>query len=157
MSDHSHTQPHAEHEPHAAPLWILGAIFAALLVLTAVTVLTGKFVDLGPYNLLLAMVIAIVKGALVALFFMHLWWDSLFNSIALVAGLAFLGLFIGFSIMDTHQYEPQVFPAAQVLTPEKVFKPHAQEHTTPGAGRAVDTHMSEETSPETSIPTDKHD
>src|SRR5687768_8926233 len=99
MTHQSHTHGHATHQPHAAPMWILLAVFGGLLVLTVLTVLTAQFVDLGPYNLLLAMVIAVIKGALVAMFFMHLWWDSLFNSVALIAGLAFLGLFISFSIM----------------------------------------------------------
>ena len=101
-------------------MWILIAIFGALLVLTVITVFTATQIDLGAYNLLLAMFIALIKGALVALFFMHLWWDSLFNAIALVAGLAFLALFISFSIVDTYQYEPSVLPLKDVLTPAKI-------------------------------------
>jgi cytochrome c oxidase subunit IV len=118
MAD-THTHAHA-HEPHAAPMWILNGVFLGLLILTVVTVFTATQIDLGPYNLLLAMVIAVLKAALVALFFMHLWWDNLFNAIALIAGLAFLALFIGFSIMDTYQYEPTVLPLNQVLTVDKI-------------------------------------
>lgn len=114
------THAHSTHEPHACPMWILIAIFGALLVLTVVTVFTATQIDLGAYNLLLAMFIAVIKGALVALFFMHLWWDSLFNAIALVSGLAFLALFISFSIVDTYQYEPSVLPLKDVLTPAKI-------------------------------------
>ena len=135
MADsHSHSESHAAHEPHACPMWILLAVFGALLVLTGITVFTATQIDLGAYNLLLAMAIALLKGALVALFFMHLWWDSLFNSVALIAGLSFLALFIGFSIVDTYQYEPAVLPLNQVLTPAKLMgtsvgaAPPAAEH-----------------------------
>lgn len=133
------THPHDTHadEPHAAPMWVLIAVFGGLLVLTVVTVLTGKYVDLGEYNLLFAMVIAVLKGTLVALFFMHLWWDSLFNSIALVAGLAFLALFIGFSVMDTYQYQPTVLPLNQVLTTQRIAETSRHEpHAAAGAHRA---------------------
>lgn len=120
MAD-THATPHAHaHEPHAAPMWILLAVFGALLVLTGITVYTATHVELGEYNLLLAMVIAVIKGALVALFFMHLFWDSLFNGVALISGLAFLAVFISFSLMDTWEYQPQVLPLQQVLTPETI-------------------------------------
>ncbi len=59
---------------HVAPLKALFGTFGALIVLTIATV-GVTYVDLGPLNLWLALGIAVVKGALVALFFMHLWWD----------------------------------------------------------------------------------
>lgn len=128
-----HKDTHADTHAHACPLWILTVVFLALLVLTVVTVLTAQFVDLGSLNFALAMAIALVKGTLVALFFMHLWWDSKFNSIAIVAGLAFLALFIAFTALDTHAYQNTLDPQNTVLTPDKLQFSHAHgddaEHT----------------------------
>ena len=51
------------------------AVFAALLLLTVVTVLVS-YVDLGLWNAVVALLIASVKASLVALFFMHLKGES---------------------------------------------------------------------------------
>lgn len=135
MSQHSesHADAHATHV-HACPLWILGAVFAALIVLTVVTVLTAQFVDLGELNLVLAMAIALVKGALVAMFFMHLWWDSKFNTIALLAGLGFLAIFLAFALVDTHAYQNTAEPQETILTPAKLgiaAEAHGEGHAAP--------------------------
>ena len=73
---------------HAVPLWILLAVWAGLAGLTYVTVKVTDF-DLGALNLWLAMAIATFKASLVALFFMHLWWDRPINAIVLVGSLVF--------------------------------------------------------------------
>ena len=46
------------------------AVFGALLLLLAATVGLA-YVDLGPFNLLAAMSVAVVKAVLVILYFMH--------------------------------------------------------------------------------------
>ena len=46
-------------------------VFVSLLVLTAATTVVAT-IDLGPFNVVMALVIAVVKMMLVALFFMHL-------------------------------------------------------------------------------------
>jgi cytochrome c oxidase subunit 4 len=75
------------------------AVFAALLVLTAVT--TGAaFVDLGPFNVAVAMGIAVVKAVLVALFFMHLRHSSRLIIVFVLASLAWLGHLIIGSLSD---------------------------------------------------------
>ena len=96
-------------EPHVAPLWIMYGVFAALLGLTAVTV-GARYVDLGPLNIWVALGLAFVKALLVAMFFMHLWWDTKFNQLVLVSTLLFLTIFIGIAIMDTDQYQPVLSP-----------------------------------------------
>ncbi len=67
-----HIEEHGDgHEGgHGAGRYIL--IWAALLVFTITTVVTGRM-DLGSANLPLAMVIATIKATLVVLFFMHMW------------------------------------------------------------------------------------
>ena len=57
---------------HVVPVWLLAAVFAALMVLTGLTVAVAQ-VDLGNLNLYLALGIAALKASLVVLFFMHLY------------------------------------------------------------------------------------
>lgn len=73
---------------------------ASLVVLTIITVLTAKFVDLGKFNLLLAMAIASFKAFIVLNWFMHLKYDGMMNRTIAVCGVAFLFLFFGLSYTD---------------------------------------------------------
>jgi cytochrome c oxidase subunit 4 len=99
------TDPSATHAPahsgmgHVVPLWLLAAVFGALLVLTGLTV-TAAQVDLGNLNLYLAMAIATLKATLVVLFFMHLFWDRPFNAMIFIGCLLFVSLFIGITLTD---------------------------------------------------------
>jgi len=84
----------------ATSRWIPLAVFAALLLLTVITVLVS-YVDLGLGNVAVAMLIASVKASLVALFFMHLKSeDRLVWGFALVP-IAFLALIIFGTLVDT--------------------------------------------------------
>lgn len=76
------------------------AVFAALLILTGATVAVS-YVDLGLWNVAVALAIASVKASLVALFFMHLKHEGgLVWTFALVPVL-FLALIIGGTLSDT--------------------------------------------------------
>ena len=81
------------------PLWLLAAVFSALILLTGLTVAVAQ-VDLGNLNLYLAMAIATLKSSLVVLFFMHLFWDRPFNSMIFIGCLMFVSLFIGITLTD---------------------------------------------------------
>lgn len=106
---HEHVDTHAAHT-HAVPPWILLAVFGALLVLTIATVAV-TWIDLGrTANVWIALFIAVAKAGLVALFFMHLWWDSKFNFVVLVASLFFVALFIGITTLDTKEYHVNFQP-----------------------------------------------
>lgn len=65
------------------------AVFFALLLLTATTV-GAAFVDLGPFNLPAALLIAALKATLVVLYFMHVRFSA--RIIWIVAGAGFLWL-----------------------------------------------------------------
>ena len=84
---------------HVMPLKILIGVFATLVVFTVLTVAV-TYVDLGNFNLYVAMGIATVKSALVLLFFMHLLYDRPFNAIVFMACLVFVTLFISLSLTD---------------------------------------------------------
>ncbi|MFB3908672.1 MAG: cytochrome C oxidase subunit IV family protein [Candidatus Eisenbacteria bacterium] len=94
---------------HVMPLKLLAGIWAALMVLTIVTVAVTK-VDLGGANLWIALAIATVKASLVALFFMHLKYDRPFNAIVFLTALAFVSLFVGIALTDSQQYQPEMIP-----------------------------------------------
>ncbi len=94
---------------HVVPLKVLFGIWGTLLALTFVTVAVTWF-DLGPFNLWVALGIAVVKAGLVALYFMHLRYDSPFNGFLLIGALAFVMLLAGVALTDSHQYEDQLIP-----------------------------------------------
>ncbi|MEX0887231.1 MAG: cytochrome C oxidase subunit IV family protein [Phycisphaeraceae bacterium] len=101
-----HAPDHDAHAAgHAAPLWLLAAVFAALLVLTGATVAVTQ-IQLGPLNVWLALLIATVKAALVVLYFMHLRWDSPFNATILISALLFVAVLTGAVIHDSREYRP---------------------------------------------------
>jgi caa(3)-type oxidase subunit IV len=91
--EHTH-----EHEHHITGPRTYGAILGALLVLTVITVWVAQF-DFGAANTVVALLVASFKGALVALFFMHLRHDK-FSAVIFVGGLFFLGVFLIFSLFD---------------------------------------------------------
>jgi cytochrome c oxidase subunit 4 len=100
---------HGETLGHVVPVRVLVTVLAVLLALTIVTVAV-TWVDLGPLNLVIALVIATIKGALVLLYFMHLRWDRPFHAVVLISALAFVMLFVGLSLLDSVQYQPDVIP-----------------------------------------------
>lgn len=90
---------HGDGEPHVLPLSVYFAVWGALVVLTAVTVAVSRF-DFGSANTVIAMLVATVKGSLVALFFMHLFYDNKLNLIILVASLVFVSIFFTPVLID---------------------------------------------------------
>jgi cytochrome c oxidase subunit 4 len=108
--DTGHTDDHDSefvNYAHVVPIWVLFAVFAALMVLTFITVAV-TWVDLGPWNLWIAMGIATVKATLVALYFMHLRYDNPVNALILIAALGALFLFISLSMLDSTTYQPDI-------------------------------------------------
>ena len=90
---------------HIVPVPVLLAVFAALIVLTVLTV-AATGIDLGAGNLWMAMGIATAKAALVALYFMHLRYDRPLYALIFVTGLLILCLFFSLTLLDTMQYQP---------------------------------------------------
>ena len=77
------------HAGHVVPIKIYLAVFASLMLLTAVTVwASGQ--DFGPYNTLVALSIAVAKASLVVLFFMHVKYSSRLVQIVVVSSLLWL-------------------------------------------------------------------
>lgn len=90
----------SEHVPHITPLRVYLGIGAALLMLTGLTVWVST-IPLGEWNVVVALAIAAIKASLVAFFFMHLYYDNKLYFLIFAAGILFLALFIGFTMIDT--------------------------------------------------------
>jgi cytochrome c oxidase subunit 4 len=74
-------------------------VFLALMLLTGVTVwAAGR--DFGPYNTVVALVIAVTKATLVVLFFMHLKYAPPLVKLTVVAAIVFLGLLLVITMSD---------------------------------------------------------
>jgi cytochrome c oxidase subunit 4 len=80
---------------HIAPKSLYYTIFAALMVLTIVTVAV-TYVHLDRFNLAVALAIAVTKAMLVILFFMHVKYSP--KLIKVTVGCSFFFLFIMFVI-----------------------------------------------------------
>src|ERR1051326_5009467 len=90
---------------HVASVRVSVGTGGSLLLLTLVTVLATK-IDFGAnINLGIAMAIAVLKATLVVLFFMHLKYDRLFHTVVFVSAFLAASLFVGFTLMDTSQYQ----------------------------------------------------
>jgi len=89
---------HEEHASHSQGFYI--AIGIVLLILTATTAAVA-FVNLGPFNPVVALLIATIKATLVILFFMHVKGASeKLTSAVVVSAFFFLAILISLSLAD---------------------------------------------------------
>jgi cytochrome c oxidase subunit 4 len=110
MGDEAKTASQQEqHEVgHHVPMSVLVGTLVVLLILTFITV-AATWVDFGAtINLWIALIIATIKGGLVALYFMHLRYDKPFNAVVLLSTLFFVALFIGLAMMDSAMYQGNI-------------------------------------------------
>lgn len=100
---------HAHHEGlgHVSSIKTLFGVFGALMVLTVITV-AAIHINMGSWNIVVAMLIATVKASLVALYFMHLRYDTGFVRIAFASSILFLFLFLAFALMDSGAYQNDI-------------------------------------------------
>ena len=98
------------------PVWKLLAVFAALIVLTWLTVYQSTL-NLGSGEIWLSLFIATIKATLVVLFFMHMIHEKPFNVIVFLSSFIFVALFIGLTLNDAHNYKASIELRA---TPEDV-------------------------------------
>lgn len=84
---------------HVSPLSTYLSIFAALMVLSAITV-GAAFINLGALNPIVALAIAIIKATLVILFFMHVKYSSRLTKITVVLSFFFVAILFAETFMD---------------------------------------------------------
>ena len=74
-------------------------VFLALIILTCTTVALD-YVELGRFNLIIALIIAVIKATLVVMIFMQVRTSSALTKIFVVAGLLWVFLLILFTFSD---------------------------------------------------------
>jgi cytochrome c oxidase subunit 4 len=84
---------------HVVPPRVYYAIFATLIVLTAVTVYVA-FIDLGPFNSIAALAIAVTKATLVMLYFMHVRYSTRLTWVVVIGGFFWLGIMLTLTLSD---------------------------------------------------------
>jgi len=84
---------------HIVPAKIYVGIWAALIVGTIITVLASE-VELHAWNIVIALVIATIKGSLVVLFFMHLRYSPKLTMVVVIASIFWLGIMFALTMTD---------------------------------------------------------
>ena len=116
---------------HISPKSTYYAIFGALMVLTAVTVGVA-FVNLGVFNFPVAMAIAITKGTLVILFFMHVKYSSQLTKLFVGMAFFFMAIMFGLTMTDYMSRGMRTYPGGAggagygVRTPAPAHTPAAE-------------------------------
>jgi cytochrome c oxidase subunit IV len=109
---HTHVENVSSHgEHHIVPIPVYLKVFAALMILLVLTLLAAA-VDLGPWNIVLAMTIAVIKAAIVVLYFMHVRYSS--SLVQFFAGATFFWLLIMF-VLTLSDYFSRNWPAVPRL------------------------------------------
>jgi cytochrome c oxidase subunit IV len=106
MSDHNPASEHTagqmpEHtSEHISSLGSSVAIWLALLACTGLTV-AAAFIDLGPFNTVVALTIATIKATLVILFFMHVkYTHEKLTGLVVVSAIFWLFILLALSMAD---------------------------------------------------------
>src|SRR5262245_11606312 len=96
---------------HVVSRTIYFVIFGALMVMTAITVWIANF-DLGRWNAVVALSIAVFKATLVVLYFMHLRYSTRLTWVFVFAGLIWLIILFALTLSDflTRDWVPIATP-----------------------------------------------
>jgi cytochrome c oxidase subunit IV len=90
----------AEHAGHyVVARKIYYTIFGALMLMTAITVGVA-YIDLGPINTIVAIVIACFKAMIVVLYFMHVKFGTRLVKLTVIAGLYWMGILLTLTLSD---------------------------------------------------------
>jgi cytochrome c oxidase subunit 4 len=92
MAEHTH-----DHPSNPIPYYV--GVFAVLLLFTGLTVFVARY-DWGPYNILVALTIAVIKATSVVMIFMHVKWSSRLTQLIVVSGLFWLMIMLAFTLSD---------------------------------------------------------
>ena len=85
---------------HIVSIKLYYAIWTALLLLTGITAGVA-FIDLGPFNTIVALTIATLKAVLVILLFMHLKYTSeKMTSVVVISAIFWLFILLALSLAD---------------------------------------------------------
>ncbi len=111
MSEHEHTE-------HIVSPGTYLIIISTLLALTGITVFAA-FVNLGRFNIVVALLIATVKATLVVLIFMHAKYAPERTKLVIVAGIFWLALLLFMTLSDYASrvdYRGVRYPMTQIIS-----------------------------------------
>jgi cytochrome c oxidase subunit IV len=84
---------------HIVPIRVYVTVFVVLLVMTATTTAVSA-IDLGPWNTVVALAIAVFKATLVVLFFMHVKYSPRLIGVVILGGLFWLAILLSITFSD---------------------------------------------------------
>jgi cytochrome c oxidase subunit 4 len=90
---------HSDVSHHIVPIRTYLLVFLALIVGTVVTTLIA-YQDLGPFNIVVALTIAVCKATLVILFFMHVKYSPKLTKLVVIAGVFWLVILLTMTETD---------------------------------------------------------
>jgi len=96
MSEHSEITGHAV---HVVPVRTYLLVFFALMAGTALTTAVA-YIDLGRWNTVVALAIAVTKMTLVILFFMHVKYATGLTRIVILCGFFWLAIMVALTLSD---------------------------------------------------------
>jgi len=99
MAEYAGEHPADYQEPHIVPVMTYVAVFVALMVGTVLTTWIA-YIDLGEWNTVVALTIAVCKMLLVVLFFMHVKYATGLTRIIIIAAFFWLGIMIVLTCSD---------------------------------------------------------
>ena len=108
----------AEHSEHIVSPKIYAVVLTALLVGTVLTVQAAK-IDLGRWNIVLALTIAVTKMTLVILFFMHGKYSSRRTKLIIASGFFWLAIMLVLTLADYTTRHPEPSRSQLQQTPAR--------------------------------------
>ena len=88
------------HHTHTVvPPRVYAGVFGLLLCFTALTVF-ASYLELGVFNAVVALAIAVIKAGLVVLFFMHIRYASKLTKLTAAAGFVTLIVLLAMTMTD---------------------------------------------------------
>src|SRR5271169_5953621 len=90
---------HTDYVGHVIPARMYYVIWAILMVMTATTVFAAT-IELHVFNIVLALLIATIKGTLVVLFFMHLRYSTKLTMVTVIASIFWLCILFALTMTD---------------------------------------------------------
>lgn len=110
MADHHLEHASSEHtEHHVVPISQYVLVFTALMALLILTLVVAMW-NLGPWSIVIAMVVAVAKAAFIVTFFMHLKWSSPMVRFFGLAALFWLLIMFAFTFGDYLTRGPVTLP-----------------------------------------------
>jgi cytochrome c oxidase subunit 4 len=93
-----HQEQHHEHQVVPVKTYVL--VWLALVVLTITTYYVAEYVDIGRWNVLVALLIAGTKMSLVIYFFMHVRFNDPLTKLFVITGFIWLVILIVMTMTD---------------------------------------------------------